>query len=94
MNNDTAAADDPLRFFEDVTGVIRQTLQLPDDRPLELDTRLLGDIPEFDSMSVLNVLTEFEERFDFFVEDDEVSGEVFETVGSLLAFVQAKVAGG
>ncbi|MEO1574317.1 MAG: acyl carrier protein [Pseudomonadota bacterium] len=94
MNDQTSTADDSLRYFDDVTRIVRQTLQLPEDRVLDLDTALLGDIPEFDSMSVLNVLTEFEERFDFFVEDDEVTGEVFETVGSLLAFVQAKVDGG
>ena len=94
MNDQSSTADDTLRYFDDVTRIVRQTLQLPEDRVLEMDTRLLGDIPEFDSMSVLNVLTEFEERFDFFVEDDEVTGEVFETVGSLLAFVQSKVANG
>lgn len=94
MNDQSSTADDSLRYFDDVTRIVRQTLQLPEDRVLDLDTALLGDIPEFDSMSVLNVLTEFEERFDFFVEDDEVTGEVFETVGSLLAFVQAKVDGG
>lgn len=94
MNDQTSTADDSLRYFDDVTRIVRQTLQLPEDRVLDLDTALLGDIPEFDSMSVLSVLTEFEERFDFFVEDDEVTGEVFETVGSLLAFVQAKVDGG
>lgn len=94
MTNDTAAANDPLRFFDDVTRVVRTTLQLPEERPLELDTPLLGDMPELDSMSVLTILTEFEERFDFFVEDDEALNEVFETVGSLLTFVQEKVAGG
>ena len=94
MNDQSSTADDTLRYFDDVTRIVRQTLQLPEDRVLDMDTRLLGDIPEFDSMSVLNVLTEFEERFDFFVEDDEVTGEVFETVGSLLAFVQSKVASG
>ena len=93
MNEPTPAADDSLRFFDDVTSIVRQTLQLSEDRPLNLDTALLGDIPEFDSMSVLNVLTEFEERFDFFIEDDEVNNEVFETIGTLLAFVQAKVDG-
>lgn len=94
MTDQTSTANDSLRFFDDVTRIVRQTLQLPDDKVLDMDTALLGDIPEFDSMSVVNVLTTLEETFDFFVEDDEITGDTFETVGSLLAFVQAKVDGG
>lgn len=55
-------------------------------------TPLLGDIPELDSMAVVSVLTLLEERFGFVVDDDEMSGEVFSTVGSLAAFVEAKLA--
>lgn len=55
------------------------------------DTPLLGDIPELDSMAVVSILTTFEERFDFFVEDDEIDGSIFATVGSLTAFVEQKL---
>lgn len=54
---------------------------------------LLGAIPEFDSMAVVTVLTMIEDEFGISVGDDEVSAEVFETLGSLIAFVDKKAAG-
>ena len=54
-------------------------------------TPLLGAVPEMDSMGVVSVLTAFEDRFGFAVEDDEIDGSVFATFGSLLAFVQQKL---
>ncbi len=79
-------------YLEDVCRVIRQTLQLGDDTRLALDTALLGAIPEFDSMSVVTILTELEELFDFVVDEDDISAETFESVGTLLRYVQASVA--
>lgn len=57
------------------------------------DTPLLGAIPELDSMAVVGVLTALEERFGFIVEDDEIDGSTFATVGSLVGFVASKLAG-
>ncbi len=58
-----------------------------------LDTPLLGAIPELDSMAVVALITGFEDRFGFSVDDDEIEGSTFATLGSLLAFVDAKLAG-
>lgn len=58
----------------------------------ELDTPLLGAIPELDSMAVVGLINMLEERFGFFVEDDEIDGAVFATVASLVAFVDGKLA--
>ena len=55
------------------------------------ETPLLGNLPEFDSMAVITVITSLEERFDITVEDDELNAEVFETVGSLVGFVESKL---
>lgn len=55
-------------------------------------SRLLGAIPEFDSMAVVTVLTMIEDEFGISVSDDEVSAEVFETLGSLVEFVDRKAA--
>ena len=55
------------------------------------DAALLGAIPEFDSMAVVSVLTVIEENYGIMIDDDEVSAENFETLGSLLNFVNAKV---
>lgn len=55
-------------------------------------TPLLGAIPELDSMAVVSLITALEERFDFTVDDDEIEGSTFATVGSLIEFVEGKLA--
>lgn len=54
-------------------------------------TPLLGALPELDSMAVLAVLTQIEERFGITIDDDDVDGSVFTTLGSLIAFVEARL---
>jgi acyl carrier protein len=56
------------------------------------DTPLLGALPEMDSMGVVSIITAFEDRLGFSVDDDEIDGSVFQTFGTLLAFVTAKLA--
>ena len=57
------------------------------------DTPLLGAIPELDSMAVVGLITAFEEQLGVVVEDDEIDGETFGTVGTLVQFVQGKLNG-
>lgn len=54
-------------------------------------TPLLGHVQELDSMAVVALITSIEERFGFVVEDDEIDGSTFATVGSLADFVQSKL---
>ena len=54
------------------------------------DTPLLGALPELDSMAVVALITSMEERFGFSVDDDEIDGATFATVGSLIEFVETK----
>jgi acyl carrier protein len=56
------------------------------------DTPLLGAIPELDSMAVVALITALEERFGFTVDDDEIEGATFGTVGLLVDFVKEKLA--
>lgn len=56
------------------------------------ETPLLGAIPELDSMAVVALLTQLEERFGFGVDDDEIDGATFATLGSLVDFVDQKLA--
>ena len=56
-------------------------------------TPLLGAIPELDSMAVVALITGMEERFGITAEDDEIDGSIFATVGSLVEFVDSKLAG-
>jgi acyl carrier protein len=55
------------------------------------ETRLLGALPEFDSMAIVNLVTGLEERFGVLIADDEIEGRLFATVGALLDFVRHKV---
>jgi acyl carrier protein len=76
-----------------IKGILRDSLQLGARADqLAESSPLLGSIPEFDSMAVITVLTLIEEEFDFEIADDEISADVFETVGSLAAFVDGKLA--
>ncbi len=59
--------------------------------PLDLRSPLLGAIPELDSMAVVTVITTLEEHFGIVVEDDEIDGSTFATVGSLVEFVKSKI---
>lgn len=61
-------------------------------RAFDRDTPLLGAIPELDSMAVVSLITTLEERFGIGIGDDEVDGQTFATVGSLVALVEAKLA--
>lgn len=78
--------------FEEVRQIVGDVLQLGDrTQALQPDTALLGNIPEFDSMAVVGVITAIEDQLGIFVEDDDISGETFETLGSLTEFVQSKL---
>ncbi len=55
------------------------------------DTHLLGAIPELDSMAVVTLITSLEEQFGITVDDDEISGETFASVGALVDFVAGKL---
>ncbi len=57
------------------------------------DTPLLGAIAELDSMAVVSLITTLEEQLGISVDDDEISGDTFATVGSLVDFVGAKLEG-
>ena len=76
-----------------VRAVLIESLELH-QRPEELreDTALFGSIPELDSFGVVQLVASIEDRFDITVEDDEFGAEIFETVGTLTGFVDAKLA--
>ncbi len=57
------------------------------------DTPLLGAVPELDSMAVVTLITTLEERFGLVIDDDDITGETFATVGSLTQFVTAAAQG-
>lgn len=60
----------------------------------ELDSPLLGAVPELDSMAVVGVINALEEHFGFTIGDDEIDGSTFATFGDLLHFVVEKSSAG
>jgi len=78
--------------LEDVKKLLGDSLQLG-DRAAKFteNTRLLGSLPELDSMAVVSVITAIEEYYGFTIADDEISADTFETLGSLCVFVDKKL---
>jgi acyl carrier protein len=74
---------------DEVKTVLIETLGI-EDRAATIDrsTLLLGGLPEFDSMAVIALVSAIEERFGFAFDDEDITGDVFESVGSLAAHVQ------
>ncbi len=76
----------------DVVNVLERVLNLKGrSAGFGPDTPLLGSVPELDSMAVVAVITSLEERFGFAVDDDEIDGSTFATVGALVGFVEGKL---
>ncbi|MGB4914050.1 MAG: acyl carrier protein [Candidatus Dechloromonas phosphoritropha] len=79
---------------KEVISILDETLSLKGrSAEFSASTPLLGAIPELDSMAVVALITSLEDRFGFTVEDDEIEGSAFATVGSLVEFVEGKLAG-
>jgi acyl carrier protein len=77
---------------KDVIQVLERVLNLRGrTSTFNLDTPLLGSLPELDSMAVVAVITALEDRYGFTVEDDEIDGAAFASVGSLVRFVEEKL---
>ncbi len=77
--------------LENVIQILAATLQLGERAEvMNSSTPLLGSIAEFDSMAVVAVLTAVEEEYGIEIEDDEISADVFESVGSLVSFIAEK----
>lgn len=77
---------------QEIKNLLQETLQLDEVESWDSETEILGSIAEFDSMAIVTVLTMVEENYGIMIEDDEVSADVFETLGSLVDFINEKVA--
>jgi acyl carrier protein len=74
-----------LRILDDAMGLKGRATKLGDADPL------LGSVPELDSMAVVTIIGMLEDRLGITVEDDEIDGQTFATVGSLVKYVSDKV---
>jgi acyl carrier protein len=79
--------------FNEVKAILADVLNIDGGgAELQATTQLLGNLPELDSMAVVTLIGALEDHFGIVIEDDEISASTFETVGSLSAFVEAKLA--
>ena len=82
-----------MNVTQEVLRVLDEVLSLNGrTRSFTRDTPLLGAIPELDSMAVVSLITSMEDQFGLVVDDDDIDGATFATVGSLVDFVSGKIA--
>ena len=60
---------------------------------LQLDSPLLGALPEFDSLAVVSLITALQERFGIEIHDEDIDPDMFETVASLQRFIDSRQGG-
>ena len=76
----------------DVKDVVVQTLGVEDRADaIDADTPLFGTLPELDSMAVLELVLELEQRFGIVLEGEDVTADSFETLTNLTAVVESKL---
>lgn len=80
------AHNEVINLLDDVLGLQGRAQSFTDATPL------LGSVAELDSMAVVAVITALQERLGLYMDDDEISGATFATVGTLVEFVNSKLA--
>lgn len=87
------SAAEPIVTGDVVRAVLVDVLAIDPARAAGFNagTGLFGSLPELDSMAVAGLLTELEDRLHIIIDDDEVDGEMLESFGALVAFVQGKI---
>ena len=82
-----------MQIRQEVIRLLDEVLSLDGrSKAFTLETPLLGAIPELDSMAVVSLITGLENHFGLVVDDDDIDGNTFATVGSLVGYVSAKLA--
>ncbi|MES2353852.1 MAG: phosphopantetheine-binding protein [Pseudomonadota bacterium] len=78
---------------DQIKALLNDVLQLGDRaNSWNEQTPLLGSVAELDSMAVVSIITALEENFGFAIADDEINADVFATLGTLISFVEQKLA--
>lgn len=78
--------------LEAIKHIVGDTLGLgARSEKLTASTPLLGHLPEMDSLAVVQLAMAIERKFDLAIPDEDFGGELFATVGSLVAYVEARV---
>ena len=81
-----------MSLVETVIEVLGHSMELGErTADLSTNTLLFGEMPEFDSLALVVVLTSLEERFKVQLDVDGLDEADFETIGSLTAFVERQI---
>lgn len=76
---------------EEVKGVLVETLRVYDRADsIDASTRLMGSLPELDSLAMLELVTALQDRFGITFDEEDLTADRFETLGTLSEFVDAK----
>lgn len=71
-----------------VKAVLVRTLGIQDRAgSIDESTPLFGSMPELDSLAVVELAASLEEAFGFEIDDEDFTGDMFETLGTLAQFV-------
>ncbi len=68
--------------------VIATNLQLEQDQ-LEADTEILGNFPQFNSLTIVGVIGSIEDELDCVIDDEDITTDIFTTVGDLATFIES-----
>jgi len=78
-----------MKYLETATSILGSALSLGSRAgSLSAETQLMGSLPEFDSMTVVSVLTMIEEELGTTIADEDVSAEDFATVGAVANLIE------
>lgn len=77
--------------LETVKMIIVRILGIQDRaHSLDSSTPLFGSMPELDSLAVVELAASLEEEFGFEIDDEDFTGETFETLGTLADYVERR----
>ena len=67
--------------------VIATNLQLEVEQ-LTADTEILGNFPQFNSLTIVGVIGSIEDELDCVIDDEDITTDIFVTVGDLAEFIE------
>jgi acyl carrier protein len=77
---------------KEVIEIIGDVLVLGDRiEKFDASTGLIGSLPEFDSVAVVTLITALEDEYGCVFDDDEISADNFENVGTLVGLLESKL---
>ena len=72
--------------------ILQTTLQLGAQADaLTRETPLMGHFPQLNSLTVMGIISEIEAQTGCAIDDQEISSEIFDSVGTLATFIQQKM---